>query len=341
MRRSMPLVLLVAVLALHGTAGADMFPQYRVDAMCDQADVILEGTCVGKNIVKIDKVHAGAPLLGKDAGAVEVAQLDRHSKSLFLGGKIIAATKLVLFLRHGKEANQWEAISTIDDAGQCGSCGVFWFDDATCYGYMQEKNPGPYGLFAARDPRLRIPRTIEDMRADIETGLANSREWRRTLTIGDPTEKAQALSRYLLKSTSPKGDKGTYRHAVREPLAALGKGAVPTLIQILRNAPPDENLDEIVLILYDIGTPAAPAVPDLHALLTQPKRVFTGYVLSALGSTGDVRAIPDLQAYLENDDERLAHDAKEALDTLRTRQAQMSRENEKTSAESKNALNRK
>jgi hypothetical protein len=106
----------------------------------------------------------------------------------------------------------------------------------------------------------------------------------------------------------------------------LGKHAVPALIQVLRNAPANEKLDPTVIILYDIGPPAALAVPDLHGLLAQPERAYTGYVLSALGSTGDARAIPDLEKSIESDDERLAEVAEEALALHRKRQATMAKD---------------
>jgi HEAT repeat protein len=197
-------------------------------------------------------------------------------------------------------------------------------------------NPGPYFLFSAKDSKdfqWRLPKTLDDLRADVKVGLANSREWRRSLSIENRAERAQALARYLLKSTSPKGDKGTYRWAVRQPLASLGKDAVPALVQVLRTAPAGAKLDPAVLILYDIGRPGAQAIPDLVALLGKPDRVFTGYVLSALGSTGDPRAIPYLEKYVGGTDERLDRDAREALALHEKRQLEKAGENEQRGAE--------
>lgn len=312
----------LALLGLQGTVWADIFPQHTVDKMCDKADVIIEGTYLGWDTVRIDKSHKTSPMLKKDSRTVEVARLRKHSRTLgydFRGkGKVIKTKKLVLFLVHRTKTNKWESIATI----AAGSCGLFWFDDATCYGYTQPMNPGPYVLFPAGDFARRVPKTVEKLRADIKTGLANSREWRRSLAIEDPSKKAQALARYLLKSTSPKGDKGTYLYAVRKPIAALGKSAVPALIQVLRTAPADRKLDTAVLVLYDIGPPAARAIPELRALLDRPDRAFTGYVLLALGSTGDARAIPDLSKYLKSDNARLAKDAREALQMLRKRRSE-------------------
>lgn len=327
---------LIAALTLQGLVQAEDFPHDTVDAMCDEAEVILEGVWLGDNRVKIDRVHKPSPLLKEESGAVEVSQLNEHSRTVGDGFDLaktpLETKKLVLFLVREKKTGKWESIATINREGQCGSCGLFWFDDATCYGYQQVMNPGPYVLMTAKhsenfDPN-RIPKTIQALRKEIEIGLANSREWRRSLAIEDPTQRAQSLARYLLKSSTPKGDKGTYREAVRKPLAALGKDAVPVLIQILRTAPDGERLDTTVLCLYDIGPPAAQALPELHALLTQPDRAFTGYVLSALGSTGDARAVGDLEQYAKSNDERLAKDAKEALARLRKLQSQTPNKNE-------------
>jgi len=120
---------------------------------------------------------------------------------------------------------------------------------------------------------------------------------------------------------------------VREPLAVLGKDAVPAIIQVLHTAPAGAKIDPAVLILYDIGPPAAQAIPELIALLDDPNRAFTGYVLSALGSTGDPRAVPYLWGYLGSKDERLARDAKEALALHQKRRLEMGKESEPRTAE--------
>jgi hypothetical protein len=306
------------------TIRADAFPGYTVDAMCDKADLIVEATHLSQNEIQIDKVYKTSPLLRGDFRTMEVAQLQRHDKTIWNGfltkGPVIETKRLVLFLVHDSQADQWESMATIDDGGQCGSCGLYWFDDSACYGYIQAMNPGPYVLARGEDSDPRIPKTIADMRASIRTGLANSREWRWALAIEDPSKRARALARYLFKSTSPKGDEGSYLYAARAPMAALGSNAVPVLIQILRSPPADEKLDEAVLVLYDIGPPSAKALPELRALLAQPERAYTGYVLSALGATGDPRAIPDLEKYLASSDKQIAKDAREALELLHKRQ---------------------
>lgn len=299
---------------------AEEFASYSVDTMCGKADVIVEGIDRGGNQVQIATIHKPSPLLNGDREVIEVMQLQDHDKTVWSGweakGKILETKRLVLFLVHDSKTGNWASIATIDADGGCGSCGLFWFDNSTCYGYRQMMNPGPYVLTAANGSGARTPQTIASLRSGIAIGLANANEWKRTLATDDPQEKAKALARYLLKSTSPKGDKGTYLYAVRAPMAALGASAVPVLRDVLRSAPSDEKLNAAVLILYDIGPPSAQAIPELLALLVQPSRAFPGYVLGALGSTGDSRAIPALEEFARCDDQRIASDAREALARL-------------------------
>ncbi len=310
----------VMIVMLQTIAWAGTLPHYTINVMCDKADTIIEGTYLGGNKVKIDKVLKASELLDDKTETIEVSRLNEHGKTFWddsvLKGKTLETKKLVLFLSWDNALGKWESISTIDRNGTCGSRGLFWHDDSSCYAYIQVLNPGPYVLISAKEADGLIPETLADMRTDIVTGLANSREWQRSLEIEDPSKKAKALARYLLKSTSPQEGKGSYLHAVREPLVALGEDAIPALMHVLRTAPAGERLDVTVLVLYDIGSPSAQALPELRKLLAQPERVYTGYVLSALGSTGDKRAKSDLERYAKSSNERLAKYAKDALEKL-------------------------
>ena len=320
------------VLGLHAVS-ADLIPTFTVDEMCDRVSFVVEGTYLGRNRVRVSEVLKAPPHVDRDLRAVEVEHLREHNRILFRG-EAIGTTKLMLFLVPGNGINTWRSVGTTDQEGQWGSSGVIWFDDLTCYGYLQLENPGPLQLRASRPGLERwVPSTVTSLRADIRSGLANSREWRRTLAIQDPSKKAQALARYLLKSTSPRGDKGSYRHKVRRPMGALGKHAVPALIQTLRTAPVDEELNRTVLTLYDIGLPSARALTDLVALLDQPERASTCYLLSALGSTGHPRAVSYLKQYLGSEDERLARAAREALAKHRELRRRMVKENEQGDTE--------
>lgn len=294
---------------------------WPVDPMCHQADLIIEGIHESGNTVRVEKAYKGEPPLWKGAESIEVVDLQKHSKACWEGLRGPKATvesrRLVAFLEYDKESESWVSISTSDDRGVCGSCGVFWFDDSTCYGYAQAVSPGPYRLFAAKDSDWRTPRTIDVLRAEIAQGLANSREWRRSVSIEDPEQKAKAIARYLLKSTSPKGDKGSYMFHVREPMRSLGKQAVPSLIEVMKSAPAGESVGEAVLILYDIGPPAAEAVPALRDVLAKPDCDCIGYVLSALGSIGDARALSDIEKYRDDADQDVANAARKAIAKMR------------------------
>lgn len=325
LRNRTRLLLIIASMVLPGIAWAESLPHTTVDAMCDQAEVIIEGIDLGDDVVRISEIHKSSKSLKEGAETVVVSQLSQHSRTVgdgyFDTTTALKTRKLVLFLVRNERSGHWESIETISRDGQCGSCGLFWFDDSNCHGYQQVLNPGPYVLLPGEVTKDRIPKTIDALRREIETGLANSREWQRSLAIADHTERAKTLARYLLKSTAPQRDKGTFLQAVRKEMAALKQDAVPVIVQLLHSAPADEKLDTAVLILYDIGPPAAEAIPSLVPLLAAPDRVFTGYVLSALGSTGDPRAVPHLEEYLNSKNERLTHDAKEALALHRIRQS--------------------
>ena len=327
MRKVVSLATLVAILGYQATLLADMLPSYSVDEMCDMADLIVEGDWLGNDAIRIDRIYKGASFLEGGARTVAVSRLGAHSKVPWHGANVgegpLRANRAVLFLDRDKTTGEWRSISTDADNefGFCGSCGLFWVDGTAAYGYEQSRNPGPYEIVSASRRGGRVPKSAEALRADIESGLANSREWRRSLALPGRVEKARALARYLLKSTSPPGDKGSYLYAVRRPLASLGEDAIPSLIRVLRTAPAGERLDPTVLILYDIGPAAAQAIPDLIDLLPGPERAFTGYVLSALGATGDPTALPALEGYIKSNDERLASDATKAIAMLKDRRA--------------------
>lgn len=303
-----------------GTARADSFPEPSVDEMCDEAELIIEGVYLGENTVEITRVHKKSRRLKDGTRRIKVARLDEHSRSLQMWrredkGEGIETKKLVLFLAPGLDG--WESLHTITDGGLCGSCGLYWFDKTTCYGYAQSMNPGPYMLLSAKGARWRIPENIEALRSDIKTGLANSRRWRSVLAIEDPKKKARALAKYLLTRTSPEGDKGTFLYAVREPMRKLGEHAVPVLVEVLEDARPEEKLNDVVLILYDIGPEARAAVPHLCKLLDSPEQAYTGYVLSALRTAGDPRAVEPVRPFLRHKEFRVAVRAAEVLAVLK------------------------
>jgi HEAT repeat protein len=77
------------------------------------------------------------------------------------------------------------------------------------------------------------------------------------------------------------------------------------------------QMNNIVLIFYDIGPSAKEALPQLNELLSSPERAYTGYVLSALLSIGDPAAIPHIRPFLKSKEFRVAVTAAQALTALK------------------------
>lgn len=313
---------ILALLAFAAPARADSFPHTSVDLMCDRADLIIEGRWLGDDKVSIASVLKPSADLPEGTKEINVRLLGKHSRRLGCGWEKEAATleakHLVGFLEKGAEG--WQSLYTIDAEGACGSCGLFWFDDQACYGYGQFCNPGPYVLSRGHDGG-RTPKDLAALRKEIAAGLGNSRRWREALAVKDPAKKARALAAYLLPRTSPPGDKGSYRWAVREPLRELGDEAVPALVEVIESARPDDKLDGAVLVLYDLGPKARSAVPLLCKLLDAPKQADASYILSALETAGDPRAIGSVRPLLGNEDFSVAVRAAQTLAALKDRES--------------------
>lgn len=129
--------------------------------------------------------------------------------------------------------------------------------------------------------------------------------------VGRPKGSRHATR--CVPSGSPKGYKSAFRVELRHRLAELGRHAVPVLIDVVKNAKPDERLNGAVLILYDIGAAARPAVPLLCELLESPRNTSRYYVLSALRTAGDPAAIPYVRPMLEVADTQVAANAATTL----------------------------
>jgi hypothetical protein len=135
-------------------------------------------------------------------------------------------------------------------------------------------------------------------------GLAFKAKWEAILKIQDPVAKAAAFVR--LPGGPP-----------RSEMAKLGAAAVPELIKMIHAGITNgEDLDQPVLILYDIGKPAQPAVPVLLELLENPGKTSRYYICSALKTTADKSAIPFLRPMLKVDDMQTAVEAAQALEAL-------------------------
>lgn len=332
MRRAICLFCWVAALALTGTTAvrADMLPEPDVDRMCIEVDLIIEGEHLGNNRVKILRVYKPSGLIHKKATHIDVADLQKHVRVpgqlrqfQWLDATEIRTNKLVLFLTFRSKTKTWHSHYATDQEGQWGSAGLYWYDQQTCYGYQQIMNPGPYVLMpGSQTPRRsRVPESIQAMRAEIGSGLANLRRWQAVLAVKDPAEKARQMARFLLPHTAPPGYRGALRNELREELAKLGGHAVAALIEVINRARPDESLNDTVLILFDIERPARPAVPALCKLLQSPGETSRYYVLSAVRTAGDPAAIPHVRPLLKVKDDQVAVAAAKALGALGDRES--------------------
>lgn len=151
------------------------------------------------------------------------------------------------------------------------------------------------------------------MREEIRIGLENLKQWNDTLAIKDPIEKNRALVKYLLKSTAPKNDKGTYLYYASEPLLKLGKTAIPVLVELLDNAEANDNLNEAMRILYLFGDEAKPAFPVLCRLLDNSSRVGAVSIIGVLQMLNDSNALPHIRPALKAADYATAVRAAQAL----------------------------
>ena len=323
------LALLIAVLFLRAEqACAEVRPQWSVDQLCARAELIIEGEALGNDVVRITKVHKRSKHLLRGLTSLRVDELDSLPRSLWKNRRPrsseeptptterISTRTLVLFANFDPQRKLWR---TVD-----GMPSVFWVDDITCYGYVQIL-VGGYELVSASDePRgafKKVPASLATLRSQIAGGLENARRWQRALALRDPDEKAEALSRYLLARTSPPGDRGTYRFAVRAPMGALKSHAVGALLRVLRSLRPGDDPNEVVLILYDLGPLARSAVPSLCRLLKQPGHTNEGYVVAALRTAGDRRAISCVHPLLRHADLSIVAETATTLAALKDRKA--------------------
>jgi len=261
---------------------ADTFPRFTIPSMCDMADAIVEGENSDGDKVSIHRVYKRSEHLAADMKELIVVDLGKHNRQLWNGrtlriaGPTLETKKLLLFLSYSAATKSWSALHTIESHGVTGSCGVLWHDGTQSWQYIQTMNPGPYGLVPSD--------SVEVIRSKIEKGLTDSQAWRAVRALENPDEKAVALCKYLLERTSPTGTDWTFLFHVREPLGALGDTAVQPLIDVLKTARPEDKLDQVVLILYDLGPKAKPAIPFLLKLLDHPNKTHAEYVRAALKS---------------------------------------------------------
>lgn len=127
---------------------------------------------------------------------------------------------------------------------------------------------------------------------------------------------ARALRPYLLERTAPKRCLSSVRGELRRVMGKLGPLAVGEIKTALAGARSTDRIDRAVLILYDIGPPARPAVDVLLRLLPASatnKRWSSYYLIAALGAIGDRRATRAVRPFLRSKDGQVSREAALAL----------------------------
>jgi hypothetical protein len=309
-----PLVLFGLICAAASCL-AEILPSGNVYQMCADADAIIIGDQLQGDTSSVSKwlkasvQDAPTSIVMNDLGKLSKsidAYWQRDSK---LQPQLLTTRHFVAFLKH--RAGTWQSMDTIESSGVWGSGGMIWIQDGICYRYSQAFNPGPYDLSKA----IKLNTETELLKA-IDVGLDDAAKWNMALSTADPLLRAQALTKYTLASTSPESPRGTYRYRTREPLRKLGQTAVPALRSQLKGWRDGDSLNEVVLILRDIGPEAKAAVPDLVALLKHPERVHPSYVIAALKTSGNASIIDEIKPFLEHSDEQVRSAAMDAIKTL-------------------------
>lgn len=310
-----PALAILSMFCVTSRCVADTFPHWDVHWMCADADAIIVGEQRDGDAVAVTKWIKGAA----DAApaTIVINDISKHSKTInAFWSRIGKQTTTALTTRHfvaflERKEGIWRSMATIEDSGLCGSCGMIWIQDDRCYRYTQAMNPGPYDLYKAKDIKSEA-----DLMRGIEVGLHDADAWSKALNIDDVALRAQALAAYTLKSTSPESPRSTYRYRARDPLRKLGPAAVPSLRAQLAKWRAGDSLDEVVLVLYDLGQDARSAVPDLVSLLKRPERANPYYVISALRTTGDSSNIDDIKPFLNHANEQVRNEATDAINSL-------------------------
>ena len=314
--RALLLCLITLVVSVRSVV-ADTFPHWDVYWMSADADAIVLGEQTNGDQIKVLKWLRAPMEAEMTQQHLDIKGLGKHSKKINAfwskfkktDSKLLTTRRFVAFLN--RIDGSWESIATIDDSGLCGSCGLIWIQEGQCYRYSQVMNPGPYDLFEASDNK-----TEKDLMAAVKIGLKDAEGWHRVLAIKDKSARASALAEYAMASTSPENPRSTYRFRVREPLRSLGGTAVAALRSQIAKATPKDSLNEVVLILYDIGKDAKEAVPDLITLLNDDKRANPYYVLSAIRTTADARAIEAIRPFLKHENAQVREEAEKAIAAL-------------------------
>ena len=288
--------------------------------MCADANAIVVGEQLDGDKVAVERWIKGAAAAAAAPETIVITDISKLSKSVTSDGSgsdlpkgtAFTTRRFVAFLEQKNGA--WWSMATIEAHRQFGSIGMIWIQEERCYRYYQMVNPGPYYLYAARDFKSEA-----DLMSAIEDGLHDADAWSKALNTQDLSLRAQALAAYTLNSTSPESPRSTYRHRAREPLGKLGKAAVPWLRAQLAKWRDGDSLDQVVLVVSDLGQKARIAVPDLVKLLKHPERVNPYYVIGALRTVGDSSNIDDIKPFMTHSSEQVRNEAADAIAALTTK----------------------
>ena len=309
-----------SALLLAGPVAAEMFPVFPIPWYCHEADLAVEGRVLKGDALRVERIHKGAARGVKVGDTITVLGLGRHDRVAERelggnGGTPLTADRVVLFLRQDAASKSWKPMATSEAPaqGRLGSAGMYWIQGEEVFVYSQMMNPGPLFL-----TRASSPYTLAELRNATLRGVRNSEAFHTVLALKDPQAKARALIAYLLQSTSPVGRDTTFRYHVRELLAPLGVHALPLLMEALKVRAQREDVSGVLMILYDLGPRAKPAVPLLTALLDgRDRRNVHYHTIQALRSIGDKAALPALRRVFERGDLTVAGEAAETLAALK------------------------
>ena len=138
---AVPCCVTALVLASAAQLFADILYAPKVDYLCVEAELIVEGEYLEGNRVKIVHVFKPSKRLPAKATHLEVQSVDKHSRVSHLftkkrgrQKKVIRTNKLVLFLKFNPLRKVWAPIYPPTGNEGLGSAGLFWYDEQTCYG---------------------------------------------------------------------------------------------------------------------------------------------------------------------------------------------------------------
>lgn len=301
--------LLVPLLApLPSSPGVSIKPHPSVHRMANEAAWIVEGRVAADGSVDVDTTYFAAPSV-RPVPHVAVRGLAAMSRTpsefAVAQPKPIQPDAVLLFLVASAEGG-FEPRLLLDGAAR----GVVWFCGDEVYGYRQCINPGPYelGRFEEFADGERHRPTPAEVRAELQLGLRSREQWRQTLAIGDPVERANAVARWFSPSTSPDAARWHERcwPDLREQAKALGAAIVLPLARLVATDADEGAVGFASSVLAELGEVARPAVPMVIARLRQPGAARAFDLVRALQAFGDARAIAVLRDQLAVADDQLA-----------------------------------